>query len=289
MTGRARDQIEPLTKWLALLILPFLVVASVLLYLLPTETELLFAWTIEPPLTAMLLGSAYLGGIWFFVHVVWQARWHRVRHGFPAVVVFASLVGVATLMHIDRFHSGHISFITWLVLYLTTPFLVLGALFANCHSDDGLAEEGDFRIPFRVRAVLGSLGVLALLVGLALFLAPQAFLSTWAWDLTPLTAQIVGAVLTLPGMVNLWLFVDERWSAVRWIFQAQLFTLPFIALALVFARGDLQWSRPATPLFVIGIVLSLLGYAALYWWCERHSNLREEGAPGSRLRRTDAV
>lgn len=289
MTGRARDEIEPLTKWLALLILPFLVVASVLLYLLPTETEALFAWTIQPPLTAMLLGSAYLGGIWFFVHVIWQSRWHRVRHGFPAVVVFASLAGVATLLHIDRFHAGHISFIVWLVLYLTTPFLVLGALLANRHSDHGLAEEGDFRIPFRVRAVLGSLGVFALLVGLALFLVPQAFSSTWAWDLTPLTGRIVGAVLTLPGMVNLWLFVDERWSAFRWIFQAQLFSLSFIALALVFARGDVEWSRPAAPLFAIGIVLSLLGYAAFYWWCEHHSALREEGAPGAKMRRADAI
>ncbi len=289
MTGRARDEMAPFTKWLALLILPFLVVASVLLYLLPTETELLFAWTIQPTLTAMLLGSAYLGGIWFFVHVVWQIRWHRVRHGFPSIVVFASLAGVATLLHIDRFHAGHVSFITWLVLYLVTPFLVLGALLANRQSDDGLAEEGDFRIPFRVRVMLGSLGVLALLVGLALFLVPQAFLSTWAWDLTPLTGRIVGAVLTLPGMVNLWLFFDERWSAFRWIYQAQLFSLSFIALALVFARGDLEWSRPAAPLFVTGIVLSLLGYAAFYWWCDRHSNLREEGEPGSRVRSEDVV
>ncbi len=289
MTGRARDEMTPFTKWLALLILPFLVVGSVLLYLLPTETELVFAWTIQPPLTAMLLGSAYLGGVWFFVHVVWQTRWHRVRHGFPAIVVFASLAGVATLLHVDRFHAGHVSFIAWLVLYLVTPFLVLGTLLANRQSDDGLAEEGDFRIPFRVRAGLGSLGVLALLVGLALFLVPQAFLSTWAWDLTPLTGRIVGAVLTLPGMVNLWLFFDERWSAFRWIHQAQLFSLSFIALALVFARGDLQWSRPAAPLFVTGIVLSLLGYAAFYWWCDRHSDLREEGGPGPRVRSEDVV
>lgn len=46
-------------------------------------------------------------------------------------------------------------------------------------------------------------------------------------------------------------------------------------------------SRP--PLFDTGIVLSLLGYAAFYWWCERHANLRDEGAPRSRVRRADAV
>jgi len=62
-----------------------------------------------------------------------------------------------------------------------------------------------------------------------------------------------------------------------------------LPLALVFTRGDLQWSRSAAPLWVTGIVLSLLGCAAFCWWCERHSNLFEEDAPGSRVRSADTV
>ena len=114
------DRIHPFTRIVAVIILPFLAVAFVLLYPLADRTDELFAWTILPPLTALLLGSAYAGGIWFFVLVAWPKRWHELRHGFPAVLVFATLLAVATFLHWDRFHFGHISFIVWV-----TPGMVL--------------------------------------------------------------------------------------------------------------------------------------------------------------------
>ncbi len=69
-------------------------------------------------------------------------------------------------------------------------------------------------------------------------------------------------------MVNLWLLTDSRWSAFRWVFQAQLVSLVFITGALAIAHGDLDWSRPATPVVVAGMAFSLLAYAAFYAWCE---------------------
>jgi Flp pilus assembly protein TadB len=69
----------------------------------------------------MVLASAYTGGIWYFVQVLRQGRWHRVRNGFPGALLFATLLGVAPVLHGDRFHFGHISFITWATLSLITP------------------------------------------------------------------------------------------------------------------------------------------------------------------------
>jgi hypothetical protein len=46
---------------------PFLVVAFAVLYPWPGDTDRLFAWHIRPMITAMVLGSAYLGGAYFFV------------------------------------------------------------------------------------------------------------------------------------------------------------------------------------------------------------------------------
>lgn len=270
----AEVRIGSFTRWLAIAILPFLVVASFLLYILPLQTERLFAWTIQPPLTAMFLASAYLGGIWFFTQVAIGPRWSRVRYGFPAVLVFASLLGTATLIHIDRFHPGHISFLTWLTLYVTTPFLVLAAIILNRGEDNGQPERSDYLIPFATRAVLVAVGACALLAGLALFAFPQAAIDGWAWTLTPLTARVTGAILTLPGLVNMWLLRDARWSAFRGVFQAQLFSLVFILGALAIARSDLQWSRPATPLVVGGLSLSLIAYAAFYAYCERMMRTR---------------
>ena len=80
---------------------------------------------------------------------------------------------------------------------------------------------------------------------------------------------MVGAVLTLPGLVDLCLVIDSRWSSFRVVFQAQLVSLVFIGAALVISRDDLDWSRPATAWFVGGIALALVGYAAFYLYCAR--------------------
>jgi len=277
--ARASDRITTYTRVLAAIILPFLGAAVVLLYFLPTRTGETFAWTIQPALTAMLLGCAYIGGIVFFVHVLRSGGWHRVKYGFPAVLVFATLLSVATFLHWDRFHFGHISFITWLTLYVTTPVLVLVAIAVNWRADPGTLDQRDYAIPRGARVVIALVGIVAFAFGLVLFFAPGLLLDVWAWELTPLTGRVVGAVLTLPGMVNVWLLVDARWSAFRWIFQAQIVSLVSIAVALVFTLGDVAWQRPAGPAFVIGIAVSLAAFGAFYVYCERQS-----AAAGSAVR-----
>jgi hypothetical protein len=271
------DRVHRFTWWLSLALIPFLVAASGLLYLLPADTEQHFAWTIDPPLTALFLGSAYIGGIWFFGRVLTVRRWHRVKYGFPAVLLFATLLSIATFVHWDRFHFGHISFLTWVTLYVTTPFLVAVVLARQWPEDRGSPEQADVALPTPVRVALALLGAAALGAGLALFAFPAALGPVWAWDLTPLTGRIVGAVLTLPGAVNLWLLVDARWSAFRWMFQAQLVSLAFILGALVLGSGDLQWSRPSAALFVAGILASAVVYVLFYVWSERELRRAEAG------------
>lgn len=262
------DQVYLFTRIVAVIVLPFLAVASVLLYLYPTETDRLFAWTIQPPLTALFLASAYVGGIWFFVGVLVSRRWHRIAAGFPAVLAFATLLAIATLLHWDRFHAGHASFITWAVLYLTTPFLIVVAFVLNSRVESRYPDDVDAVIPPLVRAALVVIGLAALAAGVFLFIFPERVFPFWPWELTPLTGRVVGAVLTLPGMVNLWLIADWRWSAFRLLLQAQLVSLAFICLALALARDDLDWSRPVTGWFVSGMVVSFLVYGATYVGCE---------------------
>jgi hypothetical protein len=280
MSEPGSGAVRPFTRYLSFAILPFLAVASVLLYLLPFATEQLFAWTITPPLTAMFLASAYLGGIWFFVQAVRQPSWHRVKYGFPPVVLFAAMLGAATLLHIDRFHAGHISFLTWLILYLTTPFLAFAALLLNRPADDGSPEDSDYRVPLVPRVALAGLGILSLVTGLVIFAVPQTGIDVWPWTLTPLTARVIGAILTLPGMVNLWLLFDSRWSSFRWMFQAQLFSLVFLVSALVIGGSVLDWSRLSAALLVGGLVASLVAYAAFYAYCERETRRHRSGLPG---------
>ena len=139
------DRIFRVTRGVAIAIVPFLVAAVFLLFVFPTRTGELFAWPIDPPMTAYLLASAYVGGIWFFVGVAAARRWHRVKHGFPAVAVFSGALLWATLTHLDRF-SANLSFWTWLVLYATTPFIVTALAIAQRREDlvlEAVAEGRD--------------------------------------------------------------------------------------------------------------------------------------------------
>src|SRR6266700_7376359 len=137
------DRILPETRWLAALIIPFLVVAFIILYFWPNDTDKLFAWTIKPTMTPMMLAAAYFGGIYFFTRAILAKQWHLVKVGFLPVTAFASLLGIATILHWDRFNHSHISFYTWAALYFTTPFLVFAVWLRNRTTDPGTAESRD--------------------------------------------------------------------------------------------------------------------------------------------------
>ena len=256
------DRVLLVTRIVAIVIVPFLVIAAILLYAFPDRTGELFAWPIKPPLTAYMLASAYVGGIWFFVWVALSRRWHRVAVGFPAVVVFAGALLVATLLHLDRF-SQNLSFFTWMVLYATTPFVVAWLWWMQRRSDPGTLETADARVPRPVRGIMLAVGACSLVTGTVMFFAPTLVIPLWAWDLTPLTARVLGAVLSLPGIVAIGFLHDDRWSSFRILFQAQLLSLLAIVCSLIAGRDALHWDRPATPAFLALITVALIGYAAL--------------------------
>src|SRR5690242_3228272 len=104
ITHDGSDRVLPVTRWVAAIIVPFLVAAFIILYLFPDHTLALFAWGIQPRMSAMMLGAAYIGGAYFFVRVATNARWHEVHIGFLPVTTFATLLGIATILHWDRFN-----------------------------------------------------------------------------------------------------------------------------------------------------------------------------------------
>ena len=83
------DRVLPETRWVAVLLIPFLLGGFALLYFWPDDTARLFAWTIRPRFTPLLMGSGYLMGAYFFAQVYRTPAWHRVGAGFPAIATFA--------------------------------------------------------------------------------------------------------------------------------------------------------------------------------------------------------
>jgi hypothetical protein len=182
------DRVLAYTRVLSVAIVPFLLVAFVLLYFFPGDTKKLFAWTIHPTMTPMALASAYLGGAYFFLRVPGEPRWNVVKTGFASVALFASLLGVATIVHWDKFNHGHVAFWLWAGLYFTAPFLVFGGWLAN-RRFAAPASPDEARLGVVARWVVASVGLLALVQGIVMFLAPTKVIAIWPWTLTPLTCR----------------------------------------------------------------------------------------------------
>jgi hypothetical protein len=267
-TRGRNDRVFPETRWVSAIIVPFLVAAFAILYLFPDHTNELFAWGIQPRMSAMMLGAAYIGGAYFFVCVVAFARWHLVKVGFLPVATFAALMGVATILHWDRFNHSHISFFAWAALYFTTPFIVFLLWLRNRSTDPGPNTSHDRRVPRLVRLVIGIVGGLTLLTSIFLFLQPGFMISTWPWQLTPLTARVMGALFALTGVGELAIALDVRWSAARIALQSQMIGIAAIGLAIFFSWSNFNQANSLTWIFLASILFLLVASPLLYIWME---------------------
>ena len=256
------DRVLPVTRWLSVAIIPFLVVAFAVLYPFPDDTGRLFAWPVKPTMTPMILASVYLGGAYFFHRAATARQWHTVKGGFIPVGTFASLMGVATILHWGKFTHSHVAFWLWAGLYFTTPFLVFGIWWANRRRDvPGTSAE--LLIPVRVSRIIAVLGGLSVLTALFLFLFPGRAAAVWPWMLTPLTARVMGAIFAL-GIAGLGALADRRWSSTRILLQVAALMLALILAAGARASGELDPSSAMTWLIGAGFTAVLAAIAVMY-------------------------
>jgi hypothetical protein len=259
------------TRILAACIIPFLLVAFCVLYPVPTDTKRLFAWQIKPTMSAMVLGAVYLGGGYFFLRVVTARRWHTVAGGFLPVAGFASLMGITTILHWDRFLHGNVAFWLWVGLYFTTPLLVL-AIFGLNRRELSAGSEDEPRLPRFATAIIAATGCLSLATSALLYLSPSTAIDIWPWHLTPLTARMLAAIFVLGG-AGLGVFFERRWSAARIPLQVAAFMLVLLLLAGIRAHAEFDASNPLTWLFAVGFSLVTLAIGALYLRMEASARL----------------
>ena len=254
------DRILPATRLTAALVVPVLILAFLILYFFPETSSERFAWQIKPNMTAAFMGAGYLGGSWLFLHAVFGRRWHRVAAGFLPVAAFTACMLLATILHWDRFELSHFPFILWLILYAVTPFLLPFLWWRNRVFDSGTPEPDDVLVPQGPRWILAALGVLLLLSALFAFLAPERFAPLWPWQLTPLTARIMGGWFVLLGVGGLVIARDTRWSAWRAGLESIGIWHVLVLLAALlnpadFPGGLFNWYLIAVTAVVAGMVI----------------------------------
>jgi hypothetical protein len=249
------------TRWLAAVVVFFLADAVQLLVLLPHRTAELFAWPIDAHVTSFALASAYVAGGYFFVRVALGGAWSRVAAGFPAVLVFVWLAALATAVHLDRFTHDRIAFAAWAAIYLVAPVGLPLVMRAQRRRD--AASNDDEPLPPAVRRLLLGVGGAITAAGLLVFAVPAAAVGIWPWELTPLTARILAAVIALNGSLWVSVALHRGRGAARIPLESQAAGLAFLLLAAVLGRSEIAWEEPLAALLTAGVAAMLVANLAI--------------------------
>src|SRR3954463_13750639 len=260
------DRVFRSTKVLGAVIVPFLLVAFVLLYFFPDDTRHYFAWDVQPRLTPMIMGAGYVAGAYFFARVGRETPFPPVPVGFLPVPGFPIFMAIGTFAHLDRFLTHHVAFWIWVGLYVTTPILVPLAWWRNRATARGARERGEPPLPRPIRPVLLAVGGVQTALALVLLLWPSTMIAHWPWLLTPLTAQTLGGWFALPGVTALMMGLDGRWSAIRITLESQLIGLALILLGTARSWEDVDTTNALAYVFVAGIAGLFVALLALEIW-----------------------
>jgi hypothetical protein len=230
------------------------------LFVFPTHTDDLFAWTIQPPLTAAFLGASYWASTTLAVACASERDWARGR-AFAAPYLVAGVVLLwVTLVHIDRFHMDAVTGWAWLVLYAVFPPSVLLLLGRQLRTP-GVEPLPVAPIATPILAAIALQGIVMVAIGTALVIAPDDAASLWPWKITPLTGRAIGTFVLAQGVLALAVCRERDWSRVRpaMLQCLVLGTLHLVALARF--SDTLDWDRGGAWAY-LGFVVSLLAVGA---------------------------
>jgi hypothetical protein len=264
--GERDDRILPFTRIVAAVVIVILVVAWIVLFLLPTQTDHRFAWTIEPTMTAMVMGAGYGSAIYFFVRLLTERRWHRVTLGFFPITVFTWMMLGATFLHWGRFRHGSLPFRLWFWIYLITPVLVPAVWLMNRRRDPGTLETRDAMFLRWIRGAMIVIGVGMLGIAAWLYLWPEGAISAWPWALTPLTARTAASFVALPGVAWVAIAADGRWSAARVMLTTVALGLVLLLIAVARGWDEFDHDNPLSVVYVIGLLATLGAIGILSVW-----------------------
>jgi hypothetical protein len=257
------------------------------LYVLSTATERYFAWTIEPPLTAALLGAGYAAGCVLVVLSLRDPVWAHTRLAVLTILVFVLVTLAATLVHLDRFHLqpefaglpllARAASWFWLTVYVVIPVAMVVALVIQERAP-GVDPPPGHPVPLGLRVALGIESAVLLGVGVALWAAPSTATTLWPWPLTPLTARVTAAWLVAFGVATVLAALTGDLERLRT--SAIAYTVFGVLLLVALARfpGTVDWN--GIPAWLLtGLTVAIAATGAAGWWLAPAPERSGRGAP----------
>jgi hypothetical protein len=241
------------------------------------HTERFWPWQIKNPASTGFLAAAYGAGFLLSVLSLRQRSWTHVRIAVATVTVFTFLTLIATIVHAHRLHLHDADPVArgaawfWLAVYVAVPLIGV-AVIGRQEEDRRRHRDVVLRpLPGGLRLALAAQGIVLFAAGAVLFLGAMTWhhgmsaIGIWPWQLTPLSAEVLGSWLAAFG-VGAALVLAER-DLARLRVPAIAYTA-FGAFQLVALLANA--SRMDDTTWGYGLVLVLVTVTGTYgWWMTR--------------------
>jgi hypothetical protein len=248
-------------------------VTGIQLFVLSEQTDRFFAWTIMPPLTAAFLGACYWASVPLVLFSSRMLTWGQARLAVPGVFVFTTLTSIATLLHADRFHFTspelfpRLAAWIWLAIYVTVPPWLILVTYVQ-RRKPGIDPPRRFPLPTWLRGLLILQGVILILYGIVLFLAPAVL--SWPWPLSPLTGRATAAWLVGIGVIALHMVWENDGPGV-WAGMVGFLLLGVLqVIALLRYPETVVWGTAVTTFYLLFLAGLLLAGATGAFLTRRH-------------------
>ncbi|MEP7359178.1 MAG: hypothetical protein ABI847_18145 [Anaerolineales bacterium] len=266
-TATPDDHLTLLTR---LAVWPLVVLSGIfgpMLFLLPDQTERLWAWPIQPPLSAVVLAAGYIFGAVAFASLLLRNQWHAMNAALATAWVFSIVMLAATLIHLDRFFVGTLRFDVWFVIYLALPFLLPVIWFFNRRYAAPRRPGGlTFSWPVRIMLLLGSFPVLAF--GVFLLVYPPGAAAVWPWQLTPLMSRMISGWVMFLGAGACLAFFEPRYSAYRTALPGAIIWSLALLVGTLLHLNDMNFQRLSAWLWFVVVLGLLAGITLAFAACE---------------------
>ena len=227
-------------KFVFLVLLANAVPAILILMSLPTMTETLFVWTINPVINARLVGVMYGNALILIVIGVFQVNWARVRIIMVIITLFSIFATLLTFFYLKPFLAHpwfHLTY--WLSMYLVL-FFAAPYVFVTQEKKSGGKLPVQIPLNTATKFVSAIFMLISLICGLGLLFQIDTVNQIWPWTMPPLVGGLIGVLFMTHTVAYAWALWDGDWLRVRPIFwQAPLTGLLFIFLPL-FHSSDLR-------------------------------------------------
>ncbi len=151
------------------------------------------------PLHARFIGALNLSAAVMCVLAALSPSRHATRYVPLLIAVWSGVICLASFLHLEAYHYGKAPIWIWIVAYVAFP---AAAGFLAFNTGQGDMEKSSLLLPAWQKNYLRLQGLVLVVFGAVLLLAPDLAALLWPWKINAILAQVYAGPLLAYGLVS---------------------------------------------------------------------------------------